>query len=839
MTEEELSHAPAEAQQDVLQELDRIERASSLAGESAIQDAEPDVSQPMDPLSFDPSRGMSSPVQEREGLPSFGPAYELPDRSSRHAETLEDLYQHFPKLRTGEWCLRVERNKPSRFRGKPCDGWLEDVWEVMDLPAFKARFGGGTYTVSVLGESSTNMHADGTMAKRTMSRLRLEISGEPKFLGESEDDMSARYTALHAGPGNHHTVERAKLQLDHQERVRQDERADHHAKILQRAEREKWEEISRAQTERMSALREAHQESSAVLRAQNDRLSKQLADKDSAFEAMREKKEAEVARLKDELLKARQEYIFAAQKEETERIRELKERHATELQRYERETAQKLEALARDHREQLKDAYDRHERERKEQAERYDRERQMSETEHRRQIDSMSAEHSRQVEHLERMYKGRLDDAQRQAEREIATLQTSFQAQIQSIRDSERSQATAATTSAENHVSLLQMQLEQLQAENRAQSESLEQLRQQLYSSNKDAVTQITEAKQLLDTIGIGQPKEEPEDWKKAALGIARSLTDKLPEAVRSVAEARAQNQQRVEMMQRHEQAQARAAQLRRDAALGHRQQLSPRPLPAAGQAPAAMSSPRGGAHRAPPPGMVFDPDEAPGGFDPDGAPPMAAGAFPRAATQAPAPPYPRATQAPAPPPPPRPPARAEITAPPPRAAAPQEGSEHSTTPSSSSAPMEENALRRPPPDMTDAEVKQEVQWPGDEGASQEQKGEQPSSEQQTSETGSGGPEGEATQSPTVTIDQEKVLEFVQSLDQAIRAEVVGPQTFAREFLKAAGAETTRALVQSLTAEQFVESVEQSGMKTVITTRDGRKFIAEAWEEARRLLSEQ
>jgi hypothetical protein len=82
----------------------------------------------------------------------------------------------------------------------------------------------------------------------------------------------------------------------------------------------------------------------------------------------------------------------------------------------------------------------------------------------------------------------------------------------------------------------------------------------------------------------------------------------------------------------------------------------------------------------------------------------------------------------------------------------------------------------------------------------------------------------------------ENIMRFANELEEAIKGQIVGPKMFAREFLKEAGAETTRMFVTALTAEQFIEQVEAAGgQSSPIVTRDGREFCREAWAEALRL----
>src|SRR6185369_8029563 len=114
-------------------------------------------------------------VEPGRGKP--GPAYMAPSK----IETLEDLFSHFPEVGDGQHKLRVIRQAPKNFGGQPIAGWLDDLDDKITQRDFFARFGGGRYSVFVMGPSrGRDLDENGIAPIRQLStEVELSLPGYP------------------------------------------------------------------------------------------------------------------------------------------------------------------------------------------------------------------------------------------------------------------------------------------------------------------------------------------------------------------------------------------------------------------------------------------------------------------------------------------------------------------------------------------------------------------------------------------------------------------------------------------------------------------------------------
>ena len=121
-------------------------------------------------------------VIDMGGLDVPKPRFEPP----RRVETLEDLYHSFPTIGDGVFRLRVERKSPKNFKGSWCAGFLCDLDEQVTLDDFCQRFGGGTYSVGVMGPVKGKHHADGSPPIRLLQTVEITCPGVPLVMNFQE-----------------------------------------------------------------------------------------------------------------------------------------------------------------------------------------------------------------------------------------------------------------------------------------------------------------------------------------------------------------------------------------------------------------------------------------------------------------------------------------------------------------------------------------------------------------------------------------------------------------------------------------------------------------------------
>jgi hypothetical protein len=87
-------------------------------------------------------------------------------------------------------------------------------------------------------------------------------------------------------------------------------------------------------------------------------------------------------------------------------------------------------------------------------------------------------------------------------------------------------------------------------------------------------------------------------------------------------------------------------------------------------------------------------------------------------------------------------------------------------------------------------------------------------------------------------LTEERVSEFIGSLNVAIMTGTVTPKEFAAEFVERVGLEAAANIVQKIPPDAVADAVAKTkdGASTLIPTREGRKYVAELWRETAALI---
>jgi hypothetical protein len=782
---------PEEIAQDVLGALEDFDQAAAAAAVPGPLEA----TEPEDPHEFDVALGLTSlgydeqPERRRSSLTT----------PRQRLETLDDLYVEYPQLKTGEYSLRVIRDKPTKWAGRDCAGWIDDLQGDVTMEDFRRLFGGGTYQVSVLGgETGGRPHADGRSARRTLDNIKITIQGVPVLR-----DMSSRDFGY--GGGSHPQVETKRLDLEGEEKRelrRQLAKKDEQLLNAVTSGAPTWDAINAVAEKQVEHVSRAHAESLGVLRQEIEDKNRTIARLTQQIDTAKREYDALQERLREEVHEERAKRIEAANRDETQRIKDLRAEHDRELKRIQEAYSEKIERLMADHNRRVEDIQERGDGRRRDDQERHERALNATVLEHNRTVEGLERRHNQEMEHTRQMFESRIRDIERACDQRVESIKETAQNQLQAAQMSANVQTQSANTVAQGQIQMAQQTADSLRSEVELLRHENQSLRDQLAAQHKDPLEAVTEAKSLLDTLGLGGDKGESDDWRAQLASVARNFTDKIPEVARQFAEVRAHN-----------------------SAVAQQQQMPvhrpPHQLP--GQ---PVAAPRPAPIRRPPatPPPGYDPDA---GFDPDDVPLTASpmghsgeGFYPSSAPMASrehgGPVYHREQ----PVPPLRP--RQEQHAPPAGQQQPPLATGHEPQMGPPVAP-EPPAPQRAPEEQPQPEPER-VSMPQDFPAPEYQ----PPPEE--------APPTEEQQAAAAAFE-EKAGQLVDELEEAIKGGLVGPKLFADQFVKQGGPEMASALVNGVSPEGFRQALKQAGTPhTHIHTRDGQKFLEACWAEVKAIL---
>jgi hypothetical protein len=493
------------------------------------------------------------------------------------AETLEDLYALFPQIGDGQFYLKLTRVAPKSFRGHSIAGWIDDIHEPLTMSSLSSLYGGGLYTVAVMGPTS-KPNAEGKFPTRQLLSIEVQIKGEPN-VSTTEESMNRAPMSM----GEPEKVQMTRLQIERDREKEQQKALERASSAPEHVVRSMREQAS----ETVQAIRTSADEKVELLREQARTYSLALMERDKEMRVMRE-----------DLLRARSESAEGIRRAEQELERRLREAHevalraqaethAKELANRAEATAKELSTIRDQHYKDMHDAETRH------QSALTDASRRYVEDMARRDSEANTIRAN-----LKESFDSRLLDMKASLEREIASVRADRDREVASLRATYDNSEKFTKETASIRMVTMTDELTRIRAE--VESLRAENMRLQK-ASVKDPIAFLQETKMVAtDLLGMVSAEEaaegrvveeKPFDFKQEALKTAFQFAKNLPDAAKNVAE------QVVNMRQQNQQNQAAAQQMQQQGMPGPRQ-MGP--------------GPGGGRRRMAPPPQVWGGDGTP-----------------------------------------------------------------------------------------------------------------------------------------------------------------------------------------------------------------------------------
>ncbi len=501
----------------------------------------------------------------------------------KRAEVLEDLYAMYPEIgeETGTF-LRVIRLAPMKSQsGIPISGFIEDIQQRMSMAEFKERYGGGQYSVHVLGARGS----EGTVG--VLNKIEgIVVPGIPiAFPGnDGEEPMSMN------GPSRMQSqpMEAANVQM---------RRMDHESKQLERSENERralQEQVLNSQRtpdhivkaisdqarETTTEIKSLANEQVAMLREQNSNLLKELAKKDDELRTVR-----------DKMVETRQFSIDAVRNAELALENRLKEAHKIATDVLREQFIRELSALK-----------DQHNKEISENSRKYTEDLARRDSDSHRERERIARDADRSETNLRSTFEARINDLTRSTDRELATIREQRDREVASLKQNYDANDRYSKASTDLRITTLQDELARLRTSEDAFRRESEVLRK---AAHKDPRTLLLETKELASGLlgmvdasevaaAAAGDGEEKFDWKKeVAKGVAL-LLQKAPELAqqftgRAQAAAGAANELAV---RQQAQAQPRALAAQAQGQATRRRHTAPNPWKGGTMTPVATDIP-------------------------------------------------------------------------------------------------------------------------------------------------------------------------------------------------------------------------------------------------------
>jgi len=437
------------------------------------------------------ARGMATPMIGSDGLAQLA----LP----KEPKTLEDLYAVYPKVGDGYFRIRIERTAPKIYNGRQVAGWLDDLDEPIPMSEFSSRYGGGKYTVSVMGPIRPPREGADPPPIRRLKHIEVQVPGNPTLASRdiSPEEMYAMqqvpYQRTAMSAENHPDVAKRKIDVDQERWVReQDERerreeqlrliaaqqakgSEGYVAAIQQANQLAVEKVESTAKDATAILREQLAEARATIstkdadlkllneQIQAERKEKRDVDNEiirrlreehqSAYDALRKDKDAEINRLKADMestvsnLKMRLEQETKALRDATDKaVLQVREEKQTEISRAREEAASAVKELTAQHRNDLQMASSRyteeltrattsHLGERAKLESDSAKERERIMNDAARRETQLKDEFERDRRAVKETYEQRIADVDRSAQREITSLKETLARETQALKD--------------------------------------------------------------------------------------------------------------------------------------------------------------------------------------------------------------------------------------------------------------------------------------------------------------------------------------------------------------------------------------------------------------------
>lgn len=539
------------------------------AEEEEAEDIENSEEEEDEPLEFNPPP--KAPPPPRYAAPPPPPPF-------KKIETLEDLYHFFPNIGDGSFYLRVERVQPKSYDGYPAAGFLGDYHERMTLPEFQERFGGGKYTVYVMGPVKSR--DDGVHGPiRALASVDLQIPGLPSRVWPQqfgEDQMMNMPRGAYPFQ-EHPNVAAKRLEIE--------------AKVQERAEEERkrmWEQAQLGATAPEHVVRAFSAQSDKALteiKSQAEQSVLLLREQQKAMLIEIGKKEDELRELRNELVKSKTEASESNRKFEQDLRHTLFTQHQTEVatlkEQFNRETSQLRDAQKREVEQLEKTNKERMD----ELSRRYGEDLNRRDLDARGERERIQREAERSEKSLKDTYDSRISDLIRTTEREIATVRDQRDREISSFKSTYESSEKFTKQTAEVRIDVMNQEIVRLRTETESLKRENESLRK---AAHKDPVTFLRETREFasehLGMVTAGEKEEDGEfDWKKEGAKAVVGLLQKAPEIAKNVSETVMQQREQNRMMvAQQQQAMAEAQQNPRGLPMGpgsqRRRHVAPTP---------------------------------------------------------------------------------------------------------------------------------------------------------------------------------------------------------------------------------------------------------------------
>lgn len=472
--------------------------------------------------------------------------------------SLEDLYTAFPCLGdgSGQWKLRVERLQPRMVQGHNILGVIGDTDTKFSIEDMESYYGGGKYTVAVIGPIGRRTNEDGSPRVKELKKITIDIPGPPKLTQFGDEFMSARMPVV---PGQYNTVvpQGPMPQTNPQVQMKQLE-------IDERRE-------SRSQETNLQAYQASADAAKHALIEVKEMAAAQLAEYRKRLDTLSEnnsKKEDEIRRINEMLAKETANAV--SMQRLADDMRSNKERIESDLHRIKDDARRLVEDAVKQHQvvqDEQRRRFD-EDRARIERESQSERERIREESRLREQM--LRDETERRISHQKDSYESRIFDLIRQTDRDIANTKEQRDREIASMSQSTKVEVSSIKSSADTRLGILESERTRLISENDRLQKRFEELRRE--SAPKDTMTTIREATELAGMVGMvpagtgsgGGEDEGPFDWKKTlAKGVMQAI-EKAPEAMAQLGAIRNQNAAIQQQQQQQQQMQQLQQQARR-----------------------------------------------------------------------------------------------------------------------------------------------------------------------------------------------------------------------------------------------------------------------------------
>lgn len=527
-----LYEAPAEAQRDLTEQLSRFDDMDSSGGAADYGLSEPQFGT-ADPLAHVGGYDLQSAPEDPLPPPARRPVVTV---------TLDSLMSRYGgALQSRQYHLSIERVRPKKtITGQSCSGWLEDVSATLTHEQMRQRYGGGTFTVTVIAPERS---ADGREAFKRLAALSVEIAGDPipPPQRERRERMYEKPAAV--------AVAESRMRHDFVTESRRSEREAHQE--LRRVEREQYGDLQSLVDTVATPIRRQLTEQTTFLQKQYDQLK---ADTDDQIKKLREKNaalEEESGGLKRAAIEAGSRAAQEADRRLTHETNRLRSEHRAELDR-QRSATQALETRVRgeagdrhrdtvdEHVRQLTEARRLHETQRIDLESRSAKERDSIRQEYTGRLDQQRQHHTDQMAQLRLQMDQRVADAGRVSEQMDRMRFDTSQSAIKSLESNAKTRQSMTDQTYQmrentmlERIGRLEEEVTGLRAENSMLSGKI----------NKPLGEQIADAKAITDLVGGGPP--EKEDWKTTAFKMMGDGLKELPTVIKQVSEERAAAQQR------------------------------------------------------------------------------------------------------------------------------------------------------------------------------------------------------------------------------------------------------------------------------------------------------